>query len=134
MCVLLWQVFFTIHLLVVYTTQKGESHMDTTEQKLNMLYKIDEQLANPTPENTPQPQTLAQIIDEFVLDHLSQHPEDSHAEAKRKATLVVMELVKNSNLRGLVQLLTDSPVPVAQNRTQRRRMAALEKKITGKRK
>lgn len=96
--------------------------MNTPEQQMEALdIKFDVR-------NLGAP-TLAEIVNQFAEEYMVEHPGTSVIEARQKAAAVVMEMVKESKIAGLASLLTNTPVPVAANRKERRRQAAIQRKM-----
>lgn len=74
-------------------------------------------------------ETLREIVDQFAEEYMITHPEATREEAKKASAAVVMEMLKESKFAGLASLLLDTPVPIAGNRKDRRRQAAIQRKF-----
>lgn len=74
-------------------------------------------------------ETLKEIVDQFAQEYMITNPGATLEEAKKASIATVMQLLKTSKFAGLAGLLLDTPIPLAGNRKERRRQAAIQRKF-----
>lgn len=86
-------------------------------------------MITPEPTGEAKKETLKEIVEQFAQEYMITNPTATIEEARKASTAVVMEMLKESKFAGLASLLLDTPVPIAGNRKERRRQAAIQRKF-----